>query len=218
MHTPYPISPADLARAERHALRQAHTFTATLPFWADREQVEVEALAAVHYAAQRFQPEKGASFLSWANTVVHQRMLEEVRRQSPWTRLSRQLRRENLQAGLEPEGWMLPAISLALPADAADPAAGPLEEAVPAPDPWPAVEARLLMEQLLSHLEPRRREAVRRYYLNGEPDREIGEALGVSTTRAYQLRAQAMEAMRIAAAGGYTKRTEAVAKVAISAG
>jgi RNA polymerase sigma factor for flagellar operon FliA len=193
-----------------------------LPPWIDGEVLASEAEAAVWRAAHRFHPERGASFATWAGTVVHRSLLEEVRRQSPWTRLQRRLRRESLEAGMEPEAWMLPPLSLSATSseenDGRHTEGAMLEEALPAPedpatDPERSVD-RVWLAQLLAGLEPRRREVVRRYFWGGESSREIAESLGVSVSRVQQLRQQAQEQLHLAitsgtpvASGGKRKRS-----------
>lgn len=105
------VSVMDLERARRNAARMAASLAQRLPVWIDGEVLAAEAEAAVWRAALRYSPDQCASFATWSGTVVHRSLLEEVRRQSPWTRQQRRLRRESLEAGTEPEGWMLPPIS-----------------------------------------------------------------------------------------------------------
>lgn len=199
MNTPNPIPSEELARAERAAIRQAQALGRRLPYLIDKEQLEVEALVGVHRAAEEFRRERGASFATWAVTVVQRSMLEEARRQNPWTRLQRKERRESLEQGREPEGWMLPAVTLNTPAHNADERGDTLETTLPGPDVWEGVENRLTVQQLLLHLEPRRREVVERYYYQGQSSQEIAVALGVSVSRVQQLRMQAEELLKIAA-------------------
>jgi RNA polymerase sigma factor (sigma-70 family) len=203
------VSATELERARRSAARMAASIARRLPAWIDGEVLSVEAEAAVWRAALRYCPDRGASFATWSGTVVHRSLLEEIRRQSPWTRNQRRLRRESLEAGTEPEGWMLPPVSLStVPSEDwesrfAD--GGTLEEAVPATTPTEAepewsVE-RVWIAELLTRLDPRRREVVRRYFWAGQSCREIAEALGVSTSRVQQLRKQAQEQLREAIEG-----------------
>ena len=207
------VPAAELERARRGAARMAAGLARRLPAWIDGEVLAVEAEVAVWRAVHRFQPERGASFATWAGTVVHRSLLEEVRRQSPWTRLQRRLRRESLEAGTVPEGWMLPPISLnSVPGEESGeghPCEGAaLEEALTAPasteaDPERAVE-RVWLADLLAGLDPRRREVVQRYFWAGESSREIAEALGVSVSRVQQLRQQAQELLHTAMTMGAT--------------
>lgn len=211
------VSAAELARARRGAARMATGMARRLPPWIDGEVLATEAEMAVWRAALRFNPERGASFATWASTVVHRSLLEEVRRQSPWTRLQRQLRRESLEAGAEPEGWMLPPLSLStLPSENLGnrcfAEGATLEEAIltqpsKETDPEQSVE-RVWLAELLAGLEPRRREIVRRYFWGGESSREIAETLGVSISRVQQLRQQAQEQLRTAMAADYPGMTE----------
>lgn len=91
--TQLPASGMD--RATTAAIRLAQTMARKLPPHIDGEVLKNEAMFGVWFAGQRFQPERGASFPSWAISVVQSRLLEEIRRQTPWTRRQRQFRKEN---------------------------------------------------------------------------------------------------------------------------
>jgi RNA polymerase sigma factor (sigma-70 family) len=193
------IPASEMDRANAQALRQAEQMARTLPPHVDTAVLENEALFAVWWAAQRFSPDRGASFATWSVVIVRNRLLEEVRRQSPYTRLQRQRRRECFQAGRDPEPWMLPPLDLFTPVgQRGNEHACVLADVISTCDEAPRAEARALVAQLLAQLEPRRREVVERYFLLGESTTEIAASMGVSVSRVQQFKEQALAALQVA--------------------
>lgn len=193
-----PIPAEEMERARRAARAIVSQFTQSAAPWLDTDVLPGEAELALLYAAARFQPETGVPFTAWAGTLVRNRLLEEIRRQCPWKKQQREDRRASLLAGREPEGWMLPPLSL----DQQISGHGEeysLAEAIPGREEAPATAARLELAQLLAVLEPRRREIVVRYHLRGETTREIAAALGISTRQVQDLRQAAVAQLRDAA-------------------
>lgn len=193
-----PIPAAEIANARLHGKRLARSMQKTLPYWVDTEVLENEADLAVVRAAERWRADGGASFTTWAATVVQRSLLEEVRRQSPWTRLQRQLRRENMESGNDPEGWMLPPLSFEhLPKPLHDEEMT-LEEVLPddRAEFTEECELRAVIRPLIQQIEPRRRYVLIRYYWHQESTREIAERMGVSISRVQQLRMQALGTVR----------------------
>lgn len=190
------ITKLELTNAQQWARVRARTVARSQPHWVDGEVLENEAALALERARATYDRRQGVAFNTWVGAVVNRALADEIRRQSPWTRNQRRDRRENMAAGLEPEGWMLPPIPLCAPAETGEEDGAALEDTLPGPDNWGTTDAALLVPQLLAQLEERRAEVVRRYYLEGESSAQIAASLGVSVARVQQLRGQALERLR----------------------
>lgn len=197
----YPnVPPAEVELATQDALHQARRLARDFREWIDGEVLENEARLAVVVAAREYDPDR-ASFRTFANTVTRRRLLEEWRRQHRLTRTQRRAVKANLKADLPRAAWMRPALSLNIPTHWQDDENKEerLEDTLLAPEEWPAHEARLVVGQLLTHLEPRRREVIERHYLREETFREIAARLGVSVSRVQQLKEQGFGQLQVLA-------------------
>jgi RNA polymerase sigma factor (sigma-70 family) len=176
-------------RVVAHRLRQ-------LPPGVDRGAFEGEAEMAVALALRTYRPGGGATFARYALQRVKWALADEARRQDPVG----ESRRAQLRQGFGAEG----------PTDRRPASLDQLREeavsqcGVTLVDPQPGPEAIALAhaeaEAVRAAVEalddPRERQIVRLRYWEEWTQREIAEALGVSSIRVHQLERRALKRLR----------------------
>lgn len=161
-----------------------------LPAHIEREDLEGAGYTALVEAADRFNPELGATFSSYAITRIRGAMLEYLRRDDWVPRLERQRERAGEEAVI------LTVESL----DTVEPAGTGVDEN----EIIAGIEASVL-RRLVKYLPRRERQVIQRHVLGGRALRPLAEELGESYMTLCRLRDRALNRMRC-----WLDRTEAV--------
>lgn len=190
------VPAGELERARAGARRLAAREARRQPHGVDTEVFVVEAELAVWRAAQGFPG--GRDFLPWALQAARRALLDEQRRQGPYSRSQWGSRRRFVAAGARLPGWLRPPLSLEEPGGGGVLRTGAGTPALPTTELADALE-RSWVQGLLGCLEPRQRGILHRQYWLGESIPQIAAELGLSPSRVRQLRRAALERLRAAA-------------------
>ncbi|MBK8006490.1 MAG: sigma-70 family RNA polymerase sigma factor [Gemmatimonadetes bacterium] len=179
---------------------------------ADRDDLISAGTVGLLQAVERFDPERGHQFSTFALRRIRGAMLDEMRRMAPISRRAQTTRRRMtaardrlecrlgrpvraaevaLELGVEERRY------LAWEADA-NRTAAPLPADLPAPEPIEAETPAWLVEAL-TRLPPRERTVISLSYGEELDGRAIAEVLGVTESRVSQLRHRALSRLRDAA-------------------
>lgn len=217
-------------RHERKRNRQARELTALARTEAQRaarnagHRVPIDdlfgaAMLGLARAFDRFSPEVGAPFKSFALSLMRWAILDHLRMLDPMSRPARSTSRQLLEAESELSAELgRPAtdaemagyleVSIAeyhrLRAKSACPRFVALEDAAQRssgsmPDPHQCAERRELGAWLRDHVDalpPRQRSVIVWYYYEGLPLKEIAKRLSVTSARICQIRSAAVEMLR----------------------
>ncbi len=198
-----------------------------LPFLLEREDLFSAGVLGLIHAAESYDPGKGASFKTYAYTAVRGAVLDEIRRQDPLSRTTRErLKRLELECGrlcnelgrqptntelaealdLAPEEvdrqWSAMHLAQVLSFDDAQEGTEGLrkEPASEAPSPEARVETEeriRRLESAIAGLPEQQRQVIVLYHYEGLRLREIGSLLGVTESRVSQILSKAMTVLRL---------------------
>lgn len=192
-----------------------------LPPYVDREDLEGYGILGLIQALDRFEPQKGVRFETYALSRIRGAVLDYLRSLDPLTRGERQDLRRILEAwrrwetekGKEPTleelsevtgfslreiTWLVELGKPALFFEGEEALSG--EEIPEAPDPSSILEDRELLEylgKLIDALPERERLILSLYYFEGLTLREIGEVLSLSEGRVSQILTKTLLHLRI---------------------
>lgn len=190
-----------------HAARLVERRTGT-----DRDDLVGAGSLGLLQAVERFDPERGHRFSTFALRRIHGAMLDELRRLAPASRSASQTRRRMAAARDRLEGRLgRPAraaeVALELGVEArrylawerdAHRTIAALPADIPAPEPEEA-EAPAWLVEALGQLPPRERMVISLSYGEELKGSAIAEVLGVTESRVSQLRTRALASLRNAA-------------------
>lgn len=188
-HTRPPADPgAMLAQYEPWLYQMAYWCKGRYPTM-DVEDLVQEGRLSLLECQTRYDPSRGAHFMTFANLYVRQRMgrfaratRDTVRVPDEWHLAGRWIKTVSLEtpAGADNESTIAAFI--------------PVEE----PEPMLCHDSGLvsLMHSALKALSPRERDVVESYYLHGEGDVAIGARYGFSHQRSNQIRHRALQRLR----------------------
>lgn len=178
----------------------------------DRDDLVSAGTVGLLQAVERFDPERGYHFSTFALRRIRGAMLDEIRRQAPVSRSALTVRRRMTAARDRLE------CRLGRPARAAEVAlelgveerrylaweadthrtVAPLPEDMPAPEPI-EVETPAWLVEALTRLPPRERKVISLSYGEELKGSAIAEVLGVTESRVSQIRNSALSRLRDAA-------------------
>ena len=183
----------------------------------DLEQIALEALIV---AIDRFEPERGLRFSTYAARVIDGRLKQHFRDDSWDVRVPRSLKQlatsirnvtEELTASLarapspaelaEHLGVTVDQIALALDA-ASSFRAEELDTDPATDDVWERVDANIVVPELLERLPPRERAVVTLRFYADQSQSQIAEHVGVSQMQVSRLLRRALDRMRALASDG----------------
>lgn len=187
-HPPHPTDPAAMLQQYNAWLyQQAYAVIARAP-WADIEDLVQEGRIAMLHCHARYDPARGACFMTFARRYVRAAMRDcslaarsVIRCPRDWHSAGRHVQSCSIDAPLE-------AGSEATFADI-----------LPAPEPEPPLyedEDRARLQAALGALPARLRRVLRHYYLRGRTDRYIAAKLRITNSRTQQLRMHALQLLR----------------------
>lgn len=199
MNQTYTIPEEEMERARFFALRYARRLQRQLDWFFDVDVLENEAELAVWRAAQTYDPDRGAAFLSWATRQFRIALIEELRRQSPWTRNQRDKIQARIAAGGELEGWMHAPLPLDTGVVLADDLSleDVLEDATQ-PQNFNQADLRSMLEPALRCVPIREREIIHRFYFEGQPLLDIAASMGINPGYIDHLKRKGMDRLRAA--------------------
>lgn len=142
-----------------------------------KEDLESPALQGLWKAAQRFDESHGASFPTYASRIIHGHMQDYLRSLAMFPR----------PKGEVPDFTPLDALDFEL-----------LEDLGPSPlDNATKSDLRAFIEQRIALLgDPRLRQVIELTFFEGQTLKSVGEMLGVTESRACQLRRKALTGLR----------------------
>lgn len=150
----------------------------------DVESLQDEALAGIERACRTYRPESGYLWKTWLNRCVDWAIREGNReggrrRTRAYEEFSGRYRVISLDTWNGEPGQSL-------------------DDEIPDPgaDFEGRVEARLMAEEILSHLDGRDRHIMEQKYLRGRTDREIGQQIGLSRGRIGQIVSEILARLR----------------------
>lgn len=225
MTLPSPVPDEILLQHRALVTRAARRMRARLPASVALDDLESAGFVGLIEALERFDPSRGVPFEPYARHRIHGAMIDLLRtadwvshavrrkvRDLTWARgegrdderTARRLglTREGLRA-LEQQAAVPVVVSLDGPTADGPDAGWPDRLGDGGPDPEGILQDRERLDQLaraLDRLPPREAAALRGFYLDGLPLKEIGRALGVTDSRACQLCGQGVRRLRQALA------------------
>lgn len=165
-----------VARHLELARRAARRVYARVRGWVDLDELRAIAGAGLAEAADRYDPRRGATFVTFAWPRIHGAMLDELRR-SGSRRAAARPRVTSLEV-LRDRGF-----------DAVDDAPGPADD-------LDGARRVARLRAAIAQLPERSRALVTKHYFEGKSLLEAGAELGVSKSWASRLHAQAVDRLR----------------------
>lgn len=171
-----------------------------VPWRIDRDDLVSEGYLALIDAAERFDPERGVKFTTWAMTKIRRRILEYLR-QEDWVPRSERDKQKRGEAAV-----LLAVVSFDDPACGAqwapdDPFWETVVERVPDPTPGPEEIAVMESEReqlwkLVEQLHGRERRAIDGFYREEATALVLAERWGCTDSNVWNARSQALKRLR----------------------
>jgi len=174
-----------LGLVEAYANRIAHS--SSLPSCIDRDELVAWGFVGLAEAARRYRPRRGTKFATYANHLIHGRIIDGLRRMD-W--LPRALRLE-IKAGTQAKVRQVP---LDCPVKDDLTVRELLEAAGPAASE--CAEHRELASIAMRKVFGKHREIIRQYFFEHKTMAEIGDSLGLTESRICQVANEAMGMIR----------------------